>query len=373
MIGKSVTLRASERFELKRVDELTSSQRESLRDLENDDDYAGLLVPREAGTAGIKAVDRDGAALFCSLAAPAAMESVDDEVIDLVLDGVLEIEKDGEFLWGADALPLLCVAPTCDDDSRPAGKLSIDALRHAADLESADPEMLTAALYFYNRIPISAFWRSRFAAPDAVIAHLGADRGPLRALLERSWVTSPGPGWLTWRQRHARAGHDAPTYKLYISPRPENIAEAFDIVVRTFAEHEGVDFKIGCDAYGLLRPDKFVAYFASRGQLDVVAEALCRRLAGMPAHGVPFTAGIDDQGMLSWGVDPPDGARALRWLDRESWRFWMTTKLGNALAIAKRSSSHGSMDSWRFALARVRRLGVDVDHWTPADGLWRAA
>ena len=140
-------------------------------------------------------------------------------------------------------------------------------------------------------------------------------------------------------------------------------------MVRTLAGRD-VDFKIGPDAAGLLRPDKMVAYFGRREELEEIADSLRARLAGCAAHGVPFTAALDGEGLLSWGVDPPDSARALSWLGRESWRLWLATKLGAALAFAKSESSRGTTEPWRFAVERVRRLGVDVERWTPTDALW---
>jgi len=162
----------------------------------------------------------------------------------------------------------------------------------------------------------------------------------------------------------------AATYKLYVSPRPENIRDAYEAVVRTLAGRD-IDFKIGQDAGGLLRPDKMVAYFGDRAELDDVATELRARLAGCPAHGVPFTAAIGADGLLSWGLDPPAHERALSWLGRESWRLWLASKLGTAVAFAKMESQ--TAEPWRFAVERVRRLGVDVERWTPSESLWRAA
>ena len=376
---REATFRASRRFELRRLEELTPSERESLRELEEDVDFAGLLVPCVTGTADVKSVTRDGAALFRSLATPSRLESalLDDEIADLVLDGVLEMEAGGEFVWGADALPFLVCATAGQADPRCIGRLSVDAMRHAADLESADPATLATALYLYHRIPLSPFWRSRFAGPESVLAYLGAGQGSLASLLDAEWqMMLPSPhslGWIAWHARGPRRAVDGAMYKLYVSPRPENIREAFEAVVHHFAEVGGIDFKIGADAHGLLRPDKFVAYFPSYDELNRVAVALRKRLGGIPAHGVPFTAAVDDDGLLSWGVDPPAHARALRWLGRESWRLWLATKLGNALAAAKISSSRRSVEPWKFALERVRRLGVNVEQWTPAEDFWREA
>ena len=349
------TFRTSRRFELKRLDELPPERRKPFEELARDADFYGLLVPRTA-SATIKSVVAEVAALLRKLEVPSALDA-DDDILDLVLDGVLEIEDGGEFVSGADALPIISSSSSEDEDS-----LSFDALRYAGDLEDTEPDVLARALYLYNRIPMAPFWKTRFPDRDAVLAHIGADRSD----------ATPSEGWIVFQARSRRAYRQgAATYKLYVSPRPENIRDAFEAVIRTLAGRD-IDFKIGADAAGLLRPDKMVAYFGERAELDDVAAALRARLAGCPAHGVPFTAPIGGDALLSWGLDPPDSERALSWLGRESWRLWLATKLGAAIAFAK-TSSHGAVEPWRFAIERVRRLGVDIERWTTAETLWRAA
>jgi len=367
--------RANARFELKRLDELSPEQRQPFDELTRDADFYGLLIPRSPAAANIKSVSGELAALLNTLVTPSCLEGTTlerDDVVDLVLDGVLEIEDDGDFVCGADDLPIVCGDVAAIDASRGIARLSIDALCYAEDLEVTDADTLTRALYLYNRIPAAPFWTARFPDRDAVLAHLGG----ATSAIDSNWTLLPpaqSNGWIAFhaRDRHApRPG--APTYKLYVSPRPENIRDAFEAVVRVLAGR-GIDFKVGPDAGGLLRPDKLVAYFREREEIDDVAEALRARLAGCPAHGVPFTAGLDDDGLLSWGLDPPESERALSWLGRESWRLWLATKLGTAIAFAKTWSSRRAVEPWRFAVERVRRLGVDVERWTPADTLWRAA
>ena len=356
-------LRTSPRFELKRLDELSPEQRAPFEELTRDDAFYGLLIPRPPATGTIKAVDRETAAMLTALATPSPVEELAGDVVDLVLDGVLEIEHDGDFVCGADALPIL------GHEAASGEGLSFDALRYAEDLATDDTDTLTRALYLYNRIPMSRFWTARFPDRQAVLAHLGD------AATTSAWRILPPAQANDWINFHAldrrtyRRG--AATYKLYVSPRPENIRDAFEAVVRVLAGRD-VDFKLGSDAGGLLRPDKMVAYFGTREELDDVAAALRARLAGCPAHGVPFTAEIGGDGLLSWGLDPPESERALSWLGRESWRLWLATKLGAAIAFAK-TSSRGTIEPWRFAVERVRRLGVDVERWTPAETLWRAA
>jgi hypothetical protein len=368
--------------DLRRLDELAPEQREAFRELEADAEFYGIFVSRPPLTLNLKSVARTTAALFRTLAVPSPLDGAllaDDEscgdVIELVLDGILEIERGGAYLSGADALPLLAPPPAEPPLRDAIARLSLDALQHAQDLETADPHLLTTALYFYNRIPLSPFWKSRFADRQAVEAHLGIDRGPLRLLLEREWVAAPperSAGWLSWSSRSAPRARDASavTHKLYVSPRPERIRDVFETVVRVLSAFPGSQFKIGQDAAGLLRPDKLVAYFPARAELDAAAVALRRELAGCDAHGVPFTAGVDGDGLLSWGVDPPENDRALSWLGRESWRLWLAQRLGAALAIGKAARSPEAVEPWRFAIERTRRQGVDVDTWSPSATLW---
>lgn len=378
--------RSSPALELKRLDDLTPEQREAFLELQDDAEFYGLLVPRVPSAMSIKSVGEQTAALFRELATPSTLDlsldlsndEIRNDVIDLLLDGVLEIEADDAFVTGPAAFPIVHGTPAAELEPAGIGRLSIDALLHAQDLAVWDTGSLTAALYTYNRIPLTRFWQARFADRDAVLTQLGADSGPLKSLLDRFWNLTPSElasGWISWSSRtpmQRYGGKDAPTFKLYVSPRPEHLRDAFHALVRVLAEQHGPQFKIGQDAAGLLRPDKFVAYFGTKEDLDRALASLHAELAGCPAHGVPFTAGVGDDGLLSWGIDPPDSDRALSWQQRESWRLWVATRLASALAIAKSSPAAG-VEPWRFAIERVRRHGVDVDTWTPAATIWRTA
>lgn len=376
----SLRFRSTALLELKRLDELTPEQKEPFRELEADEDFYGLLIPTSGTALTVKSVGSQAAELFRGLATPSTIAALADEeyrsdVIDLVLDGVLEIESGDGFVSGADAFPIFFPAPPAIPTDGAIARLSREALEHAEDLATSDAALLTNALYAYNRIPLTRFWLSRFAGRDAVLAHLGADSGQLKSLLERYWAVSPqepGAYWIAWRSRSQDRHHETrPTYKLYVSPRPERIRDAFHALVRVLADFPGAGFKIGPDASGLLRPDKLVSYFTSREDLDRAARMLRKELAGCPAHGIPFSAGIDEDGLLSWGMDPPDSDRALSWQQRESWRLWVAMRLGSALSIAKRSRT-GAVEPWRFAVERVRRHGVDVTTWTPTT-IWKGA
>ncbi|HEX6159940.1 MAG TPA: hypothetical protein VF111_07225 [Thermoanaerobaculia bacterium] len=382
MTGSSRRFRASSRFELKRLDELPPEQRGAFRELESDADFYGLLVPRPPTMLSIKSVAHETASLLRTLATPAAIDA-DDDIIDLVLDGVLEIEAERGFVAGVDAFPILFPEARRTDGGSAIARLSSEALEHAFDLATSEPGALTSALYCYNRIPLTRFWLQRWAGRDEVLAEIGAT-GTLKSFLDRFWTLLPAessPSWISWQSRSAapRRRHEPAgvTWKLYVSPRPEHIGEAFAALVRVLAEIPGAQMKIGRDAAGLLRPDKLVSYFPNKGDLERAASALAPQLRGIPSHGVPFTAGIDEDGVLSWGVDPPESARALSWLGRESWRLWIATRLGAALAFAKSGepvdpATDDGMDlAVAFATERVRRHDVDVQTWTPGPSLWR--
>jgi hypothetical protein len=370
MMAPVLRLRANPELQLKRLAELTPEEREPFRELESDAEFYGLLVPRAPGSIGLKSVSSGAAELFRSLAEPRELPA-DAEIVAQILDGVLQIASGVDFVSGADAFSIVSPSrsePVCNDLSR-------SALLHAQDLETAGATDLARSLYLFNRIPITPFWHSRFPGPAAVVDGLGADRAPLRRLIEQHWRASHDEEhWLRWTSKSRRRRRsDEVTWKLYVSPRPERIREAFEILVRILGDFPDAQFKLGNSAGGLLRPDKMVAYFLSREQLLDAAGRLAHELAGCESQGVPFTAAVDSHGLVSWGVDPPADDAALRWMGRTSWRLWLVQRLGAALAIAKHARTPGAIEPWRFAVERVRLHGVDAGTWTPADRLWSRA
>jgi len=349
-------LRASPFVELKKLAELDCAQRAPFFELERDPDFYGLFVPKPPLTMNIQSVSRQTAELFLS---PRA--TLDADGIDLVLDGFLEIESSDGFVSGADAFPLLC-SPASRAIRDANARLSRDALLHAQDLETNDAQELTTALYLYNRIPLTPFWKARFPNRDAVRAHLAANRQ-----LERDWteVSAEKPdGWLTWASKEHGDGARGDGYKLYVNPRPERMRDAFAIVVRALSGMPDIIFKVGDSAANLLRPDKLVVYCTTREQMREAASALRRELAGCEAHGVPFTASLDEDGLLSWGIDPNAESRPLSWMTIDSWRFRIVRLLGPAIAIAKLARTAAAIEPWRFATERVRRAGIDVETWS---------
>jgi hypothetical protein len=362
--------RASPGYELVVWDRLEPGERQLLDELAADPSFYGILRPRDGTGRSVRAVDRDTALLFLTLREPSPLPSFaraagGGAVADLVLDGVLEVGDGDGFVTGGAGASLLLDAPAASSQHR-LGTLSLSALRYAAALRLADAQALAARLYAYNRLPLTPQWAER--APDG--------RGVLRFLDVREaagWSVGTGGGgaWLQWNRRGARtAGAGHPTHKLYVSPLPDALPEAFRLLLGVLERTPVAHFKVGGDAAGLLRPDKLVLYFDDARDLAAVADALAGALAGIPAHGVPFTAPIDDAGLLSWGMDPLPNARPVSWLPSESWRSWLARELASALVANGGSAAPAPVEP---ALDRLRRRGVDIERWVPTPLLWREA
>lgn len=375
--------RANPAFELVLYDRLPAAERETLAALRKDPDFYGILRPREGAAAlGVKSVDRETALLFLTLREPGPLPSYMEALLGegtprtvarLVADGILEVEHGGGFVFGAAALPLLGGKEGGGETAGRLAGISLDALRYGQELDVDDAFVLSYRLYGYNRRPLTPRWRRLLGDGDAVLSWLGVGPGGRwRQELDRGWESKgPNDWWLSWQSRAPVDGltGSGATWKLYVSPAPEVLPESFGAILEALAAARAPQFKVGADAWGLLRADKIVAYFPSFELLAAAADALASRLSGMPAQGVPFTSEIGGDGLISWGVDPPREESAL---GGESWRLWLTHRLARALISARSAHSEDTeSEPWRFALERVRLEGVDTDTWTPGAMLWK--
>jgi hypothetical protein len=377
---------ANRDYRLVLFDRLPPDQQEVLRDLTKDPEFYGVLLPPEGSSRKAKSACQSTALLLFTLMEPGPLPAyvlgnlgatANQAIAELVLDEVLMMEFQGRFVCGSAAYDLLYSEPRSGESSPAASAdLTCAALEYAESLDLDDSNMLSARLYAYNRVPLSPRWKRLLPDSQAVAQWLGIDSGgALRSLLEQKWdrarVTPQSEGWFQWTSRERRETGEDGGYKLYVSPMPDHTRQAFRAVVECLADSEAYHFKVGDDAYGLLRPDKIVIYFRSFDALQEAAGRIAVRLADCPAQGVPFAAALNGSNLLSWGVDPPRQSGVLAWQERESWRLWITNRIAVAM-IAARQSQNARLTPWRFALERLRLDAIDTDTWTPLAGFGRS-
>jgi len=371
------TFRANPSYELLSFDRLPVEQQELFFSLKGDPNLYGILRPRTGARLPLKTACRDTALLFLSLqesgklpafVTAARGSQTNQEIAELVLDGILEIEHDGEMLHGAAAFAAVCEPEEMSGANCEIAQLSRDALLYAQALPFSDPSLLSSRLYAYGRIPATAQWKAKFPTSDAVRRHLQVgDRGKTASQLARHWTELPADpqndGWIFWQRNRMAAGRRIEAYKLYLSPQPAFLREGFEALIAGAESAGAMAFKVGKNLPGILRPDKMIAYFTSFDRLQDAAERILRKLDGCPAQGVPFTAQIESP-LISWGIDPPEENDVPAWLVRQSWRLWVTNRLAIAL-LSGRQNPPANMEPWQFALNRLSLEGVNTDTWAP--------
>lgn len=378
---ESGTFRANPVYELVLLDRLSPAERTLVVADVPDDVLYGVLRPHPGSGLDTRSVSPDTALLFLTLAEPGRVpafvrarlgDDTERTINRLVLDGVLEIEARGEFVCGAEASELVMTGRPAGAEGRIA-ELSEAALRYGQELQGLSESQLALRLYFYGRKPISPKLAREYPDAPAVAARLGVVvGGSAWAELEAGWVeVSPAPGapvfWRQWRARSAAL--EAANYKLYVSPVPEELGPAVRAVAGSLPGTRGVvAFKVGRELPHICRPDKLVVYFDRLDDLQAGADRLREQLAGCPAHGVPFTAAITTDGLLSWGADPPSRSGG----GGTSWRMWVTARLAEYLTYAREAAA-GMLEPWQFALERLRLTGIDTDTWVPTSGMWPEA
>ncbi len=375
MIDLSKTkLRSNPLLRLVPFDRIEARERKTFEKLADEGNFYGLLMPPTSSALPIKSVSRDAALLFLTLHEPACVPHLlatlfdsghQDRIRELVLDGVFEVEQDGRFVSGAAALELW----QAEGDALSVGRtaqLSASAITYAAALDGMQVPEIAARLYMYNRAPANPAVQRRFADDESLMSFL-ADGTAVGKQLESAWVRESVHGaWLMWRRTDVPADSK---FKLYMSPVLSHLPQAFQAAVDSLAKVKCAQFKIGRTAFGLLRPDKFVAYFFSLEQLQEAAELIRASASGIVAQGVPFTAGIDRDGLLSWGMDPPPLDQVLRSQQHQSWRQWVAERLAVYTVAAKEGVP--DEDVHGFVLQRVRLDGIDTTTWSPNLAIWR--
>jgi hypothetical protein len=373
-VAVDTLFRANPGYELVLGDRLAAAERATVL---GDASMYGVLRPRHGTSLSPRAVSADTALLFMTLGEPgtvpgyarsALAEGNGAALARLIADDVLEVQRDGAFVSGIRATEPSPFGES-DGGSGRIGELSRAALTYAESLVGLSDEEVAMRIYCYGRRPATAAVRrlDERSLCDSAVSRTGWIPEPLSE--------SRRAHWRSWRPRGG--GPAAPVaYKLYVSPALEDVETALSAVAETLAAIPGViSFKLGVGAEGLCRPDKLVAYFERLDDLREAAARLTPALDGCSAQPVPFTAAITNDGLLSWGADPP----ALK--EATSWRMWVAQRLAEYLGDAARTPADGDGNGdgdrdvapWRHALARLRLAGIDTATWTPAGGMWERA
>ena len=377
-----IIFRSNPNYELIKFENLSEKEQLKLANLKQDPDFYAILFPKKNGLT-MKAVNYDTARLFLKMSKAGRLPNYLNEfdniiqnksIIQLVLDNVLEIDGSEGFVSGIDAYSTLYrdVDTSFKIANHIRTSLSVNALKYGQNLCLSDPIELSKRLYFYNRIPVSSAWKKELSTTEKVASYLGISvDGKSRTILNEYWKFdqyTTNQDWFFFYANDQCIAHNSYTgYKLYISPHPKYLKEVFFDAIRIFSKNRISSFKVGNNIYGILRPDKMVAYFSNFKDLKSTSAQLHDVLVRVPAHGVPFTAYLDNQGLISWGVDPPHNMKLLPW-EGLSWRRWLTNHLASSIIQATNSNCH--LEPWKFALQRIKLEGIDPISWIPNVDIW---
>jgi len=292
-------------------------------------------------------------------------------VAALVLDGILEIESDGEFVRGLHAVGRLFDGPASSLLQNVA-EPTRSALDYAGALLPIPASQLASRLYRYGTSPVSPRWLARVPDASAVAEYLRVDELSRRALIA-DWarVLSASTEWLIFRRRgtldhRANIGR---VHKMYLGIASEELGAALAAVADDLFSSDAIAFKVAATPHGLRRADKCVAYFETRQALECASERLGRRLATERPHPVPFAESCPYSKHLWWGSDS-----AVREQDDDavgtSGRYEVCSLVSHSLAIAS-TARNVTMPAIDFALLRLTLDGWELESFANAD--WRVS
>jgi hypothetical protein len=382
-------------FTLTEVEDLDEDVLDRFRPLIRMKDIYGFLhAPAEAKLT-VKVVNRHFAAFLKEIHEPRRMRDVfvdyrqgtDDEkvklLIRLVLDSVLEVQKDGKFVSGPDAVNQVLLRSDSrgcffDDEKEknPVQIVSEKALYCAMHSVLDHPQELSFYLYNFNRIPLSLKWNERFPDETSIAQYLDLEEsGSWKGMPDR---VTPQPirrdqrgepnqfdlYWRSWRLKKEKLSKSVPRYKVYISPVPDDLPKAFRIVRDHVSDSEAHAMKVGRTLSGMLRSDKFIVYFREVTPAFEFASEMSEKLHSCRSYGVPFSYQVNpDVPVVSMGVDPPPVLG-----EKNSWRLYIANRLALAIQGAKRMKEK---DPKTYIQTYMDMLGIDCRKWRPHDRDWR--
>lgn len=372
--------RRSAAFKLLEWRQLYHTDKETLAALHEEPEIYGYFTPvfTMAGST-LKPAYRDVAMLYLHLEHSEYLphyfiatgnQAKNDTIASLVLDNIIQIEWNHQYVGGPDALEALYGTQIFDKKAIPdhLSGLSIEAIRYAWMLDEPDIKSLSNRLYKFNTTPWDQLKRNDFYSKHSVKEFLFKDSiEGWKEELDQAWrysKSSEKRGWLAWsriRRKTNPAVKDPKICKLYISPLIEDLPAVFIRSLPIITNSEAISFKVGSSLDGLLRPDKMVVYFENFESLFETAGLLEKEINSFDPQGVPFSAQLDKDGILSHGVDP--------WLidfperkDNTSWRVIVSNELATAIALSKAAELSWEL-SIGFLKAKLFSAGIDMDQW----------
>jgi len=373
-------LRSNPSFELIESGRLNRLEQDALAGLLDNPDIFGVFRQKKINKiSSTKLAYKEVALLFYSLQKPGELplyfkteynDTVNTTLAKLILEGVFEISFNGEFLSGTAATSVIYKSQSVHKNKELSflSRLSMDALNYAAYFNNANTGEIASRLYCYNTVPGSLFEGNAFSSVNKTREFLKIGKqDTLSHQLAGNWEmteTSGNYSWLAWQRSKEIALKPAnkKIYKLYISPAPSALPVVFERSIPILTASGSFSFKIGIGAHGLLRPDKFVAYFHSYDDLINCSFSLMDQLDEFQPQGVPFTAQLDNKGILSWGRDPAN-EDILKDYEGGSWRAQITEKIALVIAEAK-SQNLTRNEVIEYALNKISLDGIDTVTWS---------
>lgn len=244
------------------------------------------------------------------------------------------------------------------------------ALTYAWRMCPLEARELGTRLYRYPSSPAAPRFLARFSSLSGVRSQLDICGVDVTAAHNgwRSQDEAIESGWLFWSRLTDATEHGStrPTYKLFVTPKLEQLRAVLHTVAAMAVRTDAMAFKVGAHAYNLLRPDRLIVYFRAPASLETFAAQLSPSLRGLTGCALPFAGNLDEHGLLSWGVDLPM-SRAHNGAP-ESWRMRVTQHAAAALCAAHETAAAAfdAEEAIRFVLQRLALEGIDVTSMTPA-------